>query len=149
MKSLFTVLSLTTALFFTAHAAAAEGSDTPQDSAPPATVEKLLETQQSWDGAYYKSYPRGVPQLTVLKITIAPGAALAWHKHPIPSAAYIQSGELTIEKKATGEKKTYKAGEVAAETVDTIHRGYGGKDGATLIVFYPGQKGVPLAITEK
>ncbi|EMH4163749.1 cupin domain-containing protein [Pluralibacter gergoviae] len=144
MKSVFTALSLSTALIFSIHAAAARADD-----APSTKVEKLLETQQSWDGAYYKAYPRGVPQLTVLKITIAPGAALAWHKHPIPSAAYIQSGELTIEKKATGEKKVYHAGEVLAETVDTIHRGTSGKDGATLIVFYPGQKGIPLSIPEK
>ncbi|WP_297202010.1 cupin domain-containing protein [uncultured Pluralibacter sp.] len=144
MKSALTALSLSAALLFTAHTATARADD-----APSAKVEKLLETQQSWDGAYYKAYPRGVPQLTVLKITIAPGAALAWHKHPIPSAAYIQSGELTIEKKATGEKKVYHAGEVLAETVDTIHRGTSGKEGATLIVFYAGQKGVPLAIPEK
>lgn len=115
------------------------------DGTPDIHVEKLLETEHSWDGVLYKKYPEGTPQLSVLKITVAPDASLSWHEHPIPNVAYILNGELTVEKKATGEKRFFKAGEVLAEMVDSAHRGYAGKEGVTLVVFYAGQKGLPLS----
>lgn len=113
--------------------------------AAKATVEKLLETEYSWDGTLYSSYPTGTPQLSVLKITIPPETSLDWHKHPIPNAAYVQQGELTVEKRADGETRTLHAGEVLPEMVNSAHRGYAGKEGATLIVFYAGQKGIDLS----
>ena len=109
-------------------------------------VEKLLETEQSWDGVLYKEYPKGIPQISVLKITVAPNTRLAWHEHPIPNAAYVLNGKLTVEKKTTGEKRLLNAGDVLPEMVDSVHRGYTGKEGVTLVVFYAGQKGVPLSI---
>nr|WP_254304277.1 hypothetical protein [Candidatus Sodalis sp. SoCistrobi] len=54
-------------------------------------------------------------------------------------------GALTVEKKANGQKRTLKAGEVVSEMVDSAHRGYTGKEGVTLVVFYAGQKGIPLS----
>ncbi|HEY3987558.1 cupin domain-containing protein [Cedecea sp.] len=113
--------------------------------APGINVEKLLETEKSWDGVFYKEYPEGIPQLSVLKITVAPNTSLAWHEHPIPNAAYVLNGVLTVEKKDTGEKRLLKAGEVLPEMVDSAHRGYTGKEGVTLVVFYAGQKGIPLS----
>ncbi|ERM00595.1 hypothetical protein Q644_25870 [Brucella intermedia 229E] len=109
--------------------------------------EKLLESEQSWDGTVYKSYPEGTPQLSVLKITISPFTRLAWHEHPAPNVGYVlEGGVLTVEKKSTGEKRTLKAGEVLPETVDIAHRGgYTGKEGATILVFYAGKKGLPLS----
>ncbi|MCW1829954.1 cupin domain-containing protein [Enterobacter asburiae] len=119
---------------------------TVQSSGNPAiSVEKLLETELSWDGMFYKEYPKGNPQLSVLRITIAPNTRLAWHEHLVPNAAYVLNGVLTVEKKATGQKKLLKAGEVLPEMVDSAHRGYTGKEGVTLVVFYAGQKGLPLS----
>ncbi|MGP0823210.1 cupin domain-containing protein, partial [Serratia sp. CY81489] len=115
------------------------------DGTPGINVEKLLETEKSWDGVLYKEYPKGTPQLSVLKITVAPNTSLAWHEHPIPNAAYVLNGVLTVEKKATGEKRLLKAGEVLPEMVDSAHRGYTGEEGVTLVVFYAGQKGLPLS----
>jgi quercetin dioxygenase-like cupin family protein len=112
---------------------------------PGINVEKLLETEKSWDGILYKEYPMGTPQLSVLKITVAPNTSLAWHEHPTPNAAYVLNGVLTVEKKATGEKCLLKAGEVLPEMVDSAHRGYTGQEGVTLVVFYAGQKGLPLS----
>ncbi|KAA1190166.1 cupin domain-containing protein [Photorhabdus heterorhabditis] len=108
-------------------------------------VEKLLETEKSWDGVPYQGYPKGTPQLSVLKITIAPNTSLDWHQHPIPNAAYVLNGVLTAEKKSSGEKRLIKAGEVLPEMVDSTHRGYTGKEGVTLLVFYAGQKDIPLS----
>src|SRR5271165_6629711 len=70
-------------------------------SEPQIKVEQVLQTTQSWDGTPYCSYPTGQPQVTVLKITIPPGTALHWHRHPVISVAYVLSGHLTVEKRDT------------------------------------------------
>ncbi|QPT12010.1 cupin domain-containing protein [Serratia rubidaea] len=108
-------------------------------------TETLLESEHAWDGTQYSAYPQGTPQLSVLKITIAPNSSLDWHQHPIPNAAYVLSGVVTIEKKSSGEKRQVTAGEVLPEVVDIAHRGYTTQEGAVLIVFYAGKKGVPLS----
>jgi len=40
-----------------------------------------------------------------LKITLPPHTKLEWHSHPIPSAAYIVAGELTVERKKDRKKQ--------------------------------------------
>ncbi len=115
-----------------------------QDTPPPPKVETLLKTTSSWDGTPYKAYPSGQPEITVLKITIPPHSALKWHTHPIPNAAYVLSGEFTIEKK-DGTRKHFTAGEAVTETVDILHRGITEDQPVTLIVFYAGAPGVPLS----
>jgi quercetin dioxygenase-like cupin family protein len=118
-----------------------------QSPAQPPTVqsETLLSTESSWDGVPYAAYPSGKPQLSVLKITIPPHSQLKWHKHPIPNAAYVVSGELTVEEKDSGKKQHFVAGQVVPETVGTVHRGVTGDSPVVLIVFYAGAKGLPLA----
>lgn len=106
--------------------------------------ETLLRTSSSWDGEPYKSYPSGQPELSILKITLAPHTELEWHSHPIPNAAYIVSGELTLEKEKDGMRQHLSAGQAVAETVDTLHRGVAGNEPLVLIVFYAGSAGVPL-----
>jgi quercetin dioxygenase-like cupin family protein len=106
--------------------------------------ETLLRTSSSWDGEPYKSYPSGQPELSILKITVAPHTELEWHSHPIPNAAYVASGELTLERKKDGKKQHFSAGQAVSETVDTFHRGVAGNEPAVLIVFYAGSPGVPL-----
>lgn len=108
-------------------------------------TETLLESEHAWDGTQYSAYPQGTPQLSVLKITIPPNSSLAWHQHPIPNAVYVQSGVVTVEKKSNGETRQVTAGQVLPEMVDTAHRGYTGNEGAVLIAFYAGKKGVPLS----
>lgn len=114
--------------------------------ASPVKVEKLLETEQSWDGRNYKSYSSGKPQLTILKISVAPNSYLDWHQHPIPHAAYVIKGNITVQKKDDGDSFTVRAGETIAEVMDTLHRGYTDNEGVLMIVFYAGKKGVPLSI---
>jgi len=106
--------------------------------------ETLLRTGSSWDGEPYKSYPAGQPELSILKITLAPHTELEWHSHPIPNAAYIVSGELTLERKKDGKKQRFVAGQALSETVDTVHRGVAGDEPVVLIVFYAGNSGTPL-----
>src|SRR5215471_8415736 len=81
---------------------------TPAENAQLAVrSETLLASSSSWDGEPYKSYPPGQPELSVLKITLPPHTKLEWHRHPIPSAAYIVAGELTIERKQDGKKQHF------------------------------------------
>jgi quercetin dioxygenase-like cupin family protein len=115
-----------------------------QQSTGPVQMETLTQTTNSWDGTPYKAYPTGQPQLSVLKVTLAPHTTLKWHTHPVPNAAYVLSGEVTVEVKG-GAKKHFVAGEVIPETVDIVHRGVSGDQPAVLIVFYAGTPGVTLS----
>lgn len=106
--------------------------------------ETSMQADSSWDGEPYESYPTGQPELSVLKITLAPHTELQWHSHPIPNAAYIVSGELTLERKKDGKRRHFAAGQAVSETVDTFHRGVTGNEPVVLIVFYAGSPGVSL-----
>ena len=107
-------------------------------------AETLLRTSSSWDGEAYKSYPPGQPQLSILKITLAPHTQLAWHSHPMPSAAHIVAEELTLERQKDGKKQQFAAGHAVSETVDTFHRGVAVNEPVVLIVFYAGRPGLSL-----
>ena len=114
-----------------------------QDNRRGVKSKVVLQTTSAWDGSTYPSYPRGVPQLTIVKISIPPRTTLNWHQHPCPNAAYVLSGELTLEKK-DGTSRHFKAGDAVAETVDVVHRGISGGEQTVLIVFYAGVPSLPL-----
>ena len=116
---------------------------------PQIEVQQILQTTQSWDGTNYQSYPAGQPQLTVLRIKVPPNTALHWHHHPVISVGYVLSGELTLEKKQTGERTIVHAGQALAETVQTTHRGFTTNEPVELVVFYAGQAGLPITINEE
>jgi quercetin dioxygenase-like cupin family protein len=110
----------------------------------PLQVKTLLQTDKAWDGKAYEAYPKGRPQLSVLQITIPPHTTMEWHRHPVPNAAYVVSGELDVQKQ---DNKTvhFSKGQVIAETVGEWHRGVTGDQAADLLVFYAGAPGVPLS----
>jgi quercetin dioxygenase-like cupin family protein len=137
-KRIFLFVAIVIAALFSAGAAQAK---------EPAKVqmETLLRSGTSWDGTPYTAYPQGAPELTVLKITIPPHSSLPWHTHPMPNAAYVLSGQITVEKKENGEKKVLTVGQVLPEMVDALHRGTTGDLPVVLIVFYAGIKEMPLS----
>jgi len=96
----------------------------------------LLKTTKSWDGTTYPAYPATQPEISVLKIAVPPNSALSWHRHPIINAAYVEKGEIQIERKEDGKTQWIRKGQVLPEMVNTGHRGKTGDQGATLIVFY-------------
>ena len=80
--------------------ASAAGGATAESAAPSAIKsETLVQSTSAWDATPYTRYPDGPPQLSVLRITIAPHTALEWHSHPMPNAGYVLSGELTLEER--------------------------------------------------
>jgi quercetin dioxygenase-like cupin family protein len=107
-------------------------------------IQELLRTDASWNGAAYGAYPEGMPEPVVARITIPAHRELTWHSHPMPSFAYVLSGEITVEDDK-GHKARFTAGQVMPETVYTVHRGIVGDQPATFIVFYAGTEGLPLS----
>jgi quercetin dioxygenase-like cupin family protein len=116
-------------------------------SVPVSTVEStvLLKSSSSWDGTAYDTYPVGKPELTVLNIKIPANTALKWHEHPMPNAAYIVSGNLTVETREGNKSILLKPGDVLPEMVNRQHRGLTGDSAVELVVFYAGTPGMPLS----
>lgn len=113
------------------------------------TVDVLAKSTVSWDGSELPSYPAGKPEITILKIDIAPGVKLPLHEHPVINAGYLVSGELTV---ITEDNKTLqmKAGDTLVEVVDKWHYGVNNGDVAVeIVVFYAGIKDKPLTIKHK
>jgi quercetin dioxygenase-like cupin family protein len=119
------------------------------DAVATAHSEILVKADQSWNGKPYTQYPKGRPELTMLKLTIAPHTKLPWHTHPFPNAAYVLSGTLTLHDKASGKTRVVHQGEAFAESVDDIHRGETGDEPVVLLITYSGTPGVPTSIPAK
>lgn len=122
----------------------------PSSPAPASTVQStvLLKSSSSWDGTAYDAYPVGKPELTVLNIKIPANTALKWHEHPMPNAAYVVSGNLTVETREGGKSILLKAGDVLPEMVNRQHRGLTGDAAVELVVFYAGTPGMPLSTSQ-
>lgn len=120
-------------------------NDQPSEYSDKIESVTLLKTTKSWDGTLYSAYPSGQPEVSVLKISVPPNKALDWHKHPVINAAYIEKGEIQIERKEDGKTQWVKQGQVLPEMVNIAHRGKTGDKGATLIVFYSGSPDLPLS----
>lgn len=108
----------------------------------------LVKSNSSWDGNKLPAYKNGIPEVTILKITIPPGAQLPLHKHSVINAGVLLSGELTV---VTNDDKILhlKAGDSLVEVVNKNH--YGKNEGsipAEIIVFYAGVIGTPITIKE-
>ena len=65
------------------------------------------------------------------------------------SVGYVLTGNLTIEKRDTGERMILHAGQTLAETVQATHRGFTTDEPVELVVFYAGQVGTPITINEE
>lgn len=115
------------------------------DDAKNVVVETLAKSSSSWDGVVLPEYPKGKPEITILRIKIPAGAELQMHEHPVINAAVLLSGELTVV--AKDKKRLHlKAGDSIVEVVNKAHYGKNeGTETAEIIVFYAGT--VDKAIT--
>jgi quercetin dioxygenase-like cupin family protein len=109
-------------------------------------VYQLARSQASWDGALLPDYPKGHPEVTVLRIVIPAGETLAMHKHPVINAGVLLKGELTVF--AEGGKTLHlKAGDALVEVAGTWHYGKNeGAEPAEIIVFYAGAEGEQITV---
>ncbi|MDM7945295.1 MAG: cupin domain-containing protein [Oceanibaculum nanhaiense] len=116
------------------------------DHGPAATVETLVKTTKSWDGATLPAYAKGQPEITILHITVKAGQKLAVHRHPYINAGVLLKGELTVRTE-DGKSLILRAGDPIVETVQTWHHGENSGDGpAEIVVFYAGIEGQPITI---
>ena len=112
-------------------------------------VEKLAGSVTSWNGDTLPAYLPEQPQVTVLRITIPSGYQLEWHKHPVINAGVLLSGELTVISEQHDTLKLQK-GDALVELVNTWHYGINeGEVPAEIIVFYAGNKGVPVTVLKE
>ncbi len=108
--------------------------------------EILLQAQQSWNGLRYPHYPASQPEITMIRLTIAPHTALPWHTHPVINAGYVLSGTLTLHDRASGATRVFHQGEAFAESVDAEHRGESGDEPTVLLLTYAGTPGTPTSV---
>ncbi|KAF0814900.1 hypothetical protein IGB42_00956 [Andreprevotia sp. IGB-42] len=112
---------------------------------PAVKAAAILKTGTSWNGAPLV-FPQGPAEVNALVIDIAVGGETGWHKHPVPSFAYIVEGQLEVSLK-DGSKKLAKPGDAFAEVVDVWHNGrVVGDKPVKLVVFYTGAAGSALTI---
>lgn len=112
-----------------------------------AEVESLAKGTQAWTGAPLGEYYLKNPEVSIKKITIAPGEKLPWHTHPYINAGVLLSGELHV---FTQDKSLImKAGDSLIEVINTPHYGINpGKEAAVIVVFYLAEKGEAVTIID-
>jgi len=120
-------------------------------TAVPAEAEQvqtkvLVKSAAAWNGRAYEKFGDGRPELTVTQVTIPAHTQLPWHTHPMLSVGYILSGHITVEDKATGQKKIFRAGEAIPEQVNAAHRGTTDDEPVVIIVTYAGTVGQPMSV---
>ena len=136
MKKIFLTIFVTSFIFITA---CAENINT-------VVVEKLAKSSKSWDGEALPKYPKGQPEVTILRIKIPAGAELEIHNHPVINAGILLKGELTV---IAEDNKTLrlKAGDSIVELVNKKHYGKNeGMETAEIVVFYAGTINKPITI---
>lgn len=111
-------------------------------------IQELLTTSQTVVGETIR-YPVGTPRISVAVVTVVPGSAAAFHRHPAPLVAYILEGELTVDYGSHG-KKIFRQGEAIVEAMDVPHRGFNeGSSLVKLLAVYVGAEGTQNVVLEK
>ncbi|MFC0118660.1 cupin domain-containing protein [Pseudoalteromonas xiamenensis] len=115
----------------------------------PIQVTEIVKSTHSWDGTALPAYPQGQPEIRILKFTIAAGATLPLHQHPVINAGVLLKGKLHVEKKS-GEVLILNPGDPIVEVIDTWHFGRSiGEEAAEIMVFYAGIEGKPITLKAK
>ena len=66
-------------------------------SAQGVTVQTLVRSDRSWDGARLPPLDASQPEVSVLRITVPPGVKLKRHLHPVINAGVLLQGRLRVE----------------------------------------------------
>lgn len=102
----------------------------------------LLDTTQDGLGQPLH-YPSGqAARLSASVVILAPGESTGWHRHAVPVAGYLESGELTVDYEH-GERRVFQAGAGIIEALQVPHRGFnGGSEPVRIVAFFAGEPGV-------
>jgi quercetin dioxygenase-like cupin family protein len=104
-------------------------------------TERLLQ-----HGVTYPT-PDQAGEVTVLRITLAPGARTGRHRHPFPPTAYVLEGRLDVAIDGIGTRH-YRAGDTFVETRATHEGSNPGSTPTVLLAIFPTAEGVPLTVPE-
>lgn len=106
----------------------------------------LAKASISWNGMALPEYPKGKPEITILKIKIPPKTKLPLHKHPVINAGVLLKGTLAVVTEED-DKLQLKAGDSIIEVVNKWHYGINeGNEVAEIIVFYAGVQDSPITV---
>ena len=138
-KHLFTLIFMIQGAWLAAHAQYANSI----------TVETLLKTDTTTIGQRI-AYPQvDHAEVSMLKITMAPGSTTGLHKHEIPLFAYVIQGSLTVIRE-NHEPRVFRAGDTIAEMIEVYHEGINnGDEDVILIACYLDGDNKPLAIAKQ
>lgn len=129
----------------TANKAAPEPSDGQDSSSALPVSVQVLQSDTSWNGTPYVSYPQGVPQLTVVRYSIPAHSSLPWHEHHMPNTAFVMSGHIVLTS-IEGVTHVFHAGDAFAESVGNEHRGYTEDEAVEIVCTYAGARDEPLSV---
>jgi len=111
------------------------------DPGGPLKVTVLAKSTDAWDGQPLPAYPKGQPEITILRIVIPAGERTPLHLHTVINAGVLLKGELDVHMK-NGKTKHLNPGDPLIELVEKPHWGVNnGKVDAEIIVFYAGIQG--------
>ena len=105
------IITAAAALAFAAPALAQE--NLAEIDKPASTLEQVL--------AHEAEIPEGAQEVRVVRVTVDPKTAAAWHTHPTPVYLYIMDGTLTMEIEGQ-ETRQISAGEATAEPLNAPMR---------------------------
>lgn len=143
MKKILCIIVL---IYLLADYSFAVESGTITDERQAVKVETLAKTSESWNSQPLPDYSAGTPEITILRITIAPGAQLPLHKHPVINAGVLTRGELTVLTE-DGDRLHLEEGDAIVEVVDKWHYGINESERySEIIVFYAGIANSPITI---
>jgi quercetin dioxygenase-like cupin family protein len=127
-------------------AAPAQEAQRPLAAEAQLAVRTLVATGTTVTGEPIR-YPGGAPaRVTMVEIVIAPGQQTGWHMHPVPLAAFILDGELTVDYGPKG-KRTYRTGDAFVEAMNEAHDGRAGDGGPVRILgVIIGAEGVAVSV---
>lgn len=111
-------------------------------TAPPPQVQSLFRTDRDGLGQPLV-YPGGAPaELSGSIVTLDPGASTGWHRHAVPVAGYLLSGQLTVDY-ADGERRVFNAGDGIVEAMQVPHNGHNlGSETVRIVAFFAAAPGV-------
>jgi len=66
----------------------------PQEDIKGVKFETLVASTKDWAGDTLPIPPKGQPELSIVQVTIAPGARLPVHKHPVLNGIYVAKGDF-------------------------------------------------------
>lgn len=120
--------------------ASAQIASAPSSAAPQ--VQSLFRSDRDGLGQPLV-YPGGAPaELSGSIVTLEPGASTGWHRHAVPVAGYLLSGQLTVDY-ADGERRVFNAGDGIVEAMQVPHNGHNlGSETVRIVAFFAAAPGV-------